>query len=84
MVICLDGFKKVRENIRTIIWNKDTSYVVTDKKRNVLGMVNTNQVSKVDLVVILMNEYKDNPDHLNRLKRIIGEPVSRNRASGKA
>lgn len=83
MVICLDGFEKVKDNVTTEIWCKDKSYVVTDHRKKVIGMVNLDKMSKTDLVGILINEYKDDQQNVNRLKRIIGDPVPR-KASGEA
>lgn len=83
MVICLDGFENLHSGVKTEIWKKGNAYVVTDKKRNVLDTVSLELMPKSDLVRILISEYGDDADNVNRLKRIIGEPVPR-KASGKA
>lgn len=83
MIICLDGFEKIRENHATQVWNKKEHYVITDKRMNALCTVNLNTVSKADLIGILLNEYKDDKENTNRLKRVVGDPVAR-KAYGEA
>lgn len=83
MVICLDGFENLHSGVKTEIWEKGNAYVITDKKRNVLETISMGLVSKSDLVRILISAYGDDTENVNRLKRIIGEPVPR-KASGKA